>query len=152
MHTAAGQGVEISRQRRHEGLALARAHLRDAPLVEGDPADQLHVEMAHVLGAPGRLTHRRKSFREQVVQAGALRQPLLQPARGGLEFLVGNLEQVGLERVDPGHDLAHPLELSSVLGAENFLEHVLSPGCRMRNRRQFTLIRPQSAGDDRFIR
>ena len=47
---AARQRIEIQRQRRHEGLALAGRHFGDLALVERDAADQLDVEMDHVPG------------------------------------------------------------------------------------------------------
>ena len=46
MDAAAGERVEIDRQRRHQRLALAGLHLGDPALVQDHAADQLHVEMA----------------------------------------------------------------------------------------------------------
>ena len=48
VRAAAGEGIEVERQRRDEGLALAGRHLGDAPLVQHDAADQLHVVRHHV--------------------------------------------------------------------------------------------------------
>ncbi len=45
---APGEGVEEDRSDGHEGLALARLHLRDPALVERDPAEHLHVVGHHV--------------------------------------------------------------------------------------------------------
>ncbi len=42
------QGVQVERERGHEGLALARGHLGDLPLVQHDPTDELHIEGDHV--------------------------------------------------------------------------------------------------------
>src|SRR6185503_3852775 len=42
---AASERVEISRESSDERLAFAGAHLRDFPLVQGNAADELHVEV-----------------------------------------------------------------------------------------------------------
>ena len=63
MHTTAGQGIEIGRQGGHQGLALARLHLCDLPVVQHHAADQLHVEMAHAQNALACLAHYRESLR-----------------------------------------------------------------------------------------
>ena len=71
VHALAAQRVQVGRQRRHEGLALAGAHLGDLALVQGDAADQLHVEVAHLEGAARRLAHHRKGLRQQLIEARA---------------------------------------------------------------------------------
>jgi hypothetical protein len=43
-----GERVEVEGQGGDEGLAFAGGHLGDFALVEGDAADELHVEMNHV--------------------------------------------------------------------------------------------------------
>ena len=47
---AAGQGVQVQRQRGDQRLALARGHLGHLPLVQRDAADELHVVVHHVPG------------------------------------------------------------------------------------------------------
>jgi hypothetical protein len=51
MHAFTGQGIEIRRQRRDQGLAFAGPHLGDLALVQRHAADHLDVEMAHKLAA-----------------------------------------------------------------------------------------------------
>jgi hypothetical protein len=48
VHAAAGQRVQIHRQRGHEGLAFAGGHFRDASGVQRVPADELHIEGDHL--------------------------------------------------------------------------------------------------------
>ena len=76
MHALAGQRIEIDRERRHQGLALAGPHLGDFAAVERDPADHLHVIMALAQRPFGRLAHRRKGFGQQIVELGTIGQPL----------------------------------------------------------------------------
>ena len=45
VHAAPGERVQIDRQRRHQRLAFAGLHLRDAALVQDHAADELDVEM-----------------------------------------------------------------------------------------------------------
>ena len=77
VHAAAAERVEVYRQGRHQGLALARLHLRDHAPVQHDAAQELHVERTLAEPAPGRLAHRGEGIHQQVVhllavlQAGA---------------------------------------------------------------------------------
>ena len=76
-----GQGVEVERKGRHQGLAFTGGHLGDSPLMQDDPTDKLNIVGHHVprqfmarhhhLGtdqASARLAHGRKGLREEVVQ------------------------------------------------------------------------------------
>src|SRR5439155_26666662 len=65
---AAGQRVQGGGEGRDEGLALARLHLGDLPLVEDDPADQLDVEVAHPEGSAYRLASHREDVRQDLVE------------------------------------------------------------------------------------
>jgi hypothetical protein len=47
VHALAFQRVEVDRQGRDQGLALAGAHLGDLARVQHHAADQLHVVVAH---------------------------------------------------------------------------------------------------------
>ena len=47
MDAAAGERVEINRQGGDERLAFAGGHFGDLALVQGDAADELHVERNH---------------------------------------------------------------------------------------------------------
>ncbi len=70
MDAAAGERIEIDRQRRHQGLAFAGFHFRDAALVEHHAADQLHVEMALAQRALAGLAHGGKGGNQNVVKRG----------------------------------------------------------------------------------
>ena len=80
--TLTGERVQVEWQRGDEGLSFPGRHLGDLPLMQHDPADQLHVVGHHVPGesvaghdnlgaeeAPGRLPHGRERLRQEVVQA-----------------------------------------------------------------------------------
>ena len=68
--------VQIRRQRRHQRLALAGAHLGDAALVQRDAADELHVEVAHPERAPRGLAHHGEGFGQKLVERLACLQAL----------------------------------------------------------------------------
>ena len=72
----AGEGVEVDRQGRHQGLALAGLHLGDPAEVQGGAAHQLHVEVALADGPPGRLPDGGEGLDQQVVDVLAPVQPL----------------------------------------------------------------------------
>ena len=60
--------VEVDRQRRDQGLALAGLHLGDLALVQHDAAHQLDVEMALAERSLGRLADGRERLDQQVVE------------------------------------------------------------------------------------
>ena len=113
----ARQGIEVERQRRDQRLALARGHLRDLALMEGDPADQLDVEMDHVPGqlvladqdlpakeAAGAIFDRGEGFGQDLVEGLAVFQAGHELIGLGAQLLVGQ-RLVGLfEFVDPNDD------------------------------------------------
>ena len=81
----AGEGVEVKRESRDEGLAFARGHFRDPALVNRNAADELHVEVHHVPRelvvadddlaahhAAGGVLHRGKRFGENLLEGRAL--------------------------------------------------------------------------------
>ena len=47
VHAPAGEGVQVGRQGRHQGLTLAGLHLGDLAGMKHHAADQLHIEVAH---------------------------------------------------------------------------------------------------------
>ena len=71
MHALAGDRVQVDRQRRHECLALAGAHLGDASVVKRHAADQLHIKVPHLEHSLARLPHGGKGLGEQRVERGA---------------------------------------------------------------------------------
>src|SRR5713101_6147052 len=68
MDDASAKRVERRRQRRDEGLALARLHLGDLALMENHPADQLHVEMALAKSALRGLAYDGEDFGQNLPQ------------------------------------------------------------------------------------
>jgi hypothetical protein len=64
----AGHGVERGGERRDEGFALARLHLRDPALVKHHRAHQLDVERAHLELAPGDLAGGGKDLGQRVIE------------------------------------------------------------------------------------
>jgi hypothetical protein len=64
----AGHRVERGSERRHERLALAGAHLRDATLVEHHRAHQLHIERAHAQLPARHLASGCEHIREHVIE------------------------------------------------------------------------------------
>ena len=62
MHALAGQGIEVCRERRHQGLAFTGTHFGDLAVVQHHAADQLHVEVAHPECTLAGLAHNRKGF------------------------------------------------------------------------------------------
>ena len=83
MDALAGQRVEIDRERRDQRLALAGPHLGDLAAVERDAADHLDVVMALAERALGGLADRREGFGQQIVELGAVGEPLAEQDRSG---------------------------------------------------------------------
>ena len=75
----AGQGIQIDRHRRDEGLALARRHLGYLRFVKDDTADQLHIKRNHIPG--------------QLVADDRLRGPH-QAATGVLDHGIGFVQEI----------------------------------------------------------
>ena len=78
VHAAAGERVEIDRERRDQRLALAGLHLGDAALVQDHAADELHVEVPLADRALGRLAHGRERRHQDVVERRAVGELLLE--------------------------------------------------------------------------
>ena len=95
-----GEGVEVDGERGDQRLAFAGLHLGDLALVQDHAADHLHVEMALPERAPGRLAHGGEGGHQQVVEIGAVGELLAERLRAGPQLGVGELLQLGLERVD----------------------------------------------------
>ena len=124
MNALAGERVQVERQGRHQGLALAGLHLGDLALVEHHPADELGVEVAQADGAPGRLPCGRERLRQKIVQDLAVPEPL--PELAGLlpKLRARQLLELGLQPVDPFHQGREPLDLPVVPGAEDLPDEV----------------------------
>ena len=110
MDAAAGQRIEIDRERRDQGLALAGLHLGNLAFVQDHAADQLHVEVALADGALGRLADGGERRHQEVVERLALGELLLEGLGARAKLVVGELDQLRLEFVDGIHPrliLAH---------------------------------------------
>jgi hypothetical protein len=119
----AGQGVQVRGQGGDEGLALARLHLRDHPAVQGQAADELHVEVPHVEDAAAGLAHHRERFGEDVVERLALGQPVPEFERFRLQLGVAEGEDRRLEGDDALDQGSYGLELPLVLRTDYLGEY-----------------------------
>ena len=88
VHALTHQRIEVGRQRAHQGLALAGAHLGDLALVQRHAADQLHIEVAHLHDTTGRLAHDREGLGNEVVEGRASLQALAELDGLGAQRLV----------------------------------------------------------------
>ena len=100
----ARERVEVDGQGRDERLALARAHLGDASVVQTHAADELDIEVAHAEHAARALAHDGKGLRQQVVERLARRQPLLELRRHADELVIRQPLHLRLERIDAVDD------------------------------------------------
>ena len=87
----AAEAVEVGRQRRHEGLALAGLHLGDPPEVQRGAAHQLHVEVPLADDPDRRLAVDGEGLDGEVVEVGAVGEALAELGGLGRELLVGEL-------------------------------------------------------------
>ena len=129
---AAREGVQVQGQGGDEGLALARGHLGDLALVEGDAADELDVEMDHLpdlfmladdLAGPaeasGGVLDGGEGLGKQCVQGFALGVTGPELGRLGPKGVVGEPSVLLLDGVDPAHDRgAIPQELPVMAAGE----------------------------------
>ena len=114
--------VQVEREARDEGLALAGLHLGDVALVEDDAAHHLDVEHALVGLAHARLADGRVGLEEELLELLAVLEPL--PELGGLraQLGVGERLELGLERRDVGGLLLQPLHAPAFAEAKCLLE------------------------------
>ena len=112
-------GVEVSRQRGDEGLALAGLHLGNFAAVKHDAADQLHVEMPHAEDADRGLTHSGESFGQDVVERLAVGQLVAELLRLRLQLGVAERLDLRFERVDGGDGSVERLDVAVVGRPEN---------------------------------
>ena len=100
MDAAAGERVEIDRERRDQRLAFAGLHLGDLALVQHHAADELHVEMALAERALAGLAHGGESRDQNVVERRAVGELFLELFGARAQRLVGELLELLLQRVD----------------------------------------------------
>ena len=113
---AAGEGVQVGRQRGHERLTLARLHLGDFALfallafMEHNSAHDLLVEVAHVEVAPGSFAYCRERLGADVVEVVAPGKQDLELIGLGPQLLVRELLELRLQIVDGLNVRPEPLE------------------------------------------
>jgi hypothetical protein len=116
-----GERVEVERQRRDQGLALAGLHLRDLALVEDDSPHQLDVVRPQPDRPPCRLADDREGFDQHLLQDLGRTATLLYPRLElvGARAQAGVVEglEVGLEGGD-GLGRAHVLLDLPVVGVD----------------------------------
>ena len=111
VHALAGKGVEVAGEVGDERLAFAGLHLGDHAVVQGDTADDLHVEVAHAQHALGGLAHDGERLGQQVVERLAVLESLAEGGRARGELGVAHLDVGRLNLVDVSSNLLKTLEL-----------------------------------------
>ena len=122
VHALPGETVQVRGKCGHEGLALARLHLRDPTEVEGRTAHDLHVEVALADDTARRLPDGGEGLHEEVVEVGAVRQAAAELGGLGLQGLVREGAELGLQRVDVRDETLEGLHPLAVAGTEDFVE------------------------------
>ena len=97
VRAAAGERVQVERQRGDQGLAFAGFHFGDGAAVEHHAAQQLHVVVAQAGGAFARLAHRGESFRQHFPEDVLLR--LLERLFDAVDFEAGEFLFVGAQHL-----------------------------------------------------
>ncbi len=121
VHALAGQRVQIDREGRDQGLALTGLHLGDVALVQEDAAHQLDVECPQPKRALAGLAAIGEGLGQQVVEALAICEALLQFVRLALDGSVAHRLDFGLERIDLFDDRPGRLDLAVVRRPEDLL-------------------------------
>ncbi len=83
------QGVQVGGQRGDQRLAFAGDHFGDVAAMQDDAAEDLHVEVPHVLGAAAGLAAGGERFGQQVVERGALGKPVAELGGQIAKLVVG---------------------------------------------------------------
>ena len=68
MNTSAGEGIEVARKGRHQGLAFTGFHLSNLAFEQHPATDQLHIEKAHAEHPLAGFTNNGKSLRQDLVK------------------------------------------------------------------------------------
>ena len=116
------QRIEIDREGRHQGLALAGRHLGNLPLMEYYPSYELGIEMAHVYGSSRSFSYGGKSFGQDRIEFLALLKPLLELGRHPLQLFIRKRAYLLLVAVNFLDERPDPLQLPFVLRTDYFFE------------------------------
>ena len=118
MHAFGGQRIEIDRQGRHQRLAFAGLHLRDAALMEDHAADQLDIEMALSEGTFGGLADGGKGGRQEVLERAAIGQLFAEFHGSSLEGVIRQADEAVFQGVYLGYPGCILSDLAVICGAE----------------------------------
>ena len=105
MGALAGQRGQVQRQRGGERFAFAGLHFGDRAMMQGDAAEQLHVEVPHVERAAAGFAHQGERLGQQCVERLAAFGPIAQGQAALAKLFVGLL----LELVFQGSNYRHQL-------------------------------------------
>jgi len=122
VHTGTGEGIEVHRHRRHQGLAFTGLHLGDPVAVEHRSTHHLDVEVPLPEHALRRLPDHGIRLRLDVLECGAVGEPGAELGGLGEQRLVGEGVDGGFEGADGGDDSLVLLQLLSLARAEDSLQ------------------------------
>ena len=135
LRVAAGEGVEVERERGDEGLALAGGHLGNLALVERDAADELHIVVHHVprefvlahgnlaaVEATGGVLYDGKSLGQKLVEGFTGLETVAELSGLRPELVIGQRLAGSLEFVDTDDDGPAPLKEFTVMTARKLLQ------------------------------
>ena len=126
---AVRERVQVGGHRGGEGLALTGLHLGDVALVQGDRTHHLDVEVPLPDRAPRGLADARERLGQDVVEGLAGLEPLAEHGALAGELGVGQIVDLGLERVDDPRDLRELLLLPAFAQLAELLDDHASPRC-----------------------
>ena len=139
--------VEVGRQRGDERLALTRRHLGDRAAMQRDPADQLHVVVAHAGRSTGGFADGGEGLHQQVVERGALLESLPELCGLGAQFVVREGLVGGLELAyGRNKRLVESLELALGMGTDELGENAIQHGPAERGERRSSGVRVAPSG------
>jgi hypothetical protein len=122
VHTVAGERVEVRRQGRDQGLALAGLHLGDVAEVQGRAAHHLDVVVPLAEHPLGGLPDGRERLGHQVVEGLALGQAAPELRGLSLQVLVAHGDEVLLDGVHGTRDRLELPEDLALADAEDLVE------------------------------
>ena len=114
VHALAADCIEITGERRDQGLAFTGPHFGDFAAMEHDTADQLHIIMALSQCPFGRFAYDRESFRQYVVERFTASGPFLERQGFCSKLFVGKGFDCRLERVDRVDHFLHRFYISVI--------------------------------------
>ena len=122
VHAFAGQRVQVNRHRGNQRFAFAGLHLGNAGAVQHNTADDLHGVGLQAQHTPVGFAANRERFGQNIVQAGAIGQLLLERRGLGLQLGIGQLLHFRFERKHLVRNRADPFELLIREAAEQFFQ------------------------------